>query len=175
MKPNRRFTRLLAPISFAEKTDAVINHVQRIAEVNEGEVVLMHVVPTQSYRLHRAVYRPEEAGGAAEEHAEKVVRELLENLGGKLGRVPWRIRTPHASNPAQAILDAAHEIDADLIVVSKSESSELAARIQGGLHEKVIRSSDCAVWGVSSLPEFAEQESVKNVLAPVGFERASVA
>src|SRR5207247_9188928 len=91
MKPSRRFTKLLAPISFSETTDAVVNHVRRIAEVNEGEVVLLHVVPTQSYRLHRAIYRPEEAGGAAVEHAEKVVRELLEELGRKsLGRIPRR-------------------------------------------------------------------------------------
>src|SRR2546428_11388614 len=71
MKPSRRFTKLLAPISFSETTDAVTNHVRRIAEVNEGEVVLLHVVPTQSYRLHRAIYRPEEAGGADGEHADK--------------------------------------------------------------------------------------------------------
>jgi nucleotide-binding universal stress UspA family protein len=174
MKPNRRFTKLLAPISFAEATDAVINHVRRIAEVNEGEVVLMHVVPTQSYRLHREIYRPELAGGADEEHAEKVVRGLLEDLGRKLGRVSWQIRAPHASNPAAAILDAQRELGSDLIVVSKSEASELAARIQGGLHEKLIRSSPCAVWGASSSPEYAQQESVKNVLAPVGFDRAAV-
>src|SRR5436853_2528731 len=127
MKPSRRFTKLLAPISFEETTDAVINHVRRIAEVNEGEVVLMHVVPTQSYRLHREIYRPEQAGGADEEHAEKVVRELLEDLGRKLGRVSWQIRAPHASNPAAAILDAQRELGSDLIVVSKSEASELSA------------------------------------------------
>ena len=34
MKPSRRFTKLLAPISFSETTDAVTNHVRRIAEVN---------------------------------------------------------------------------------------------------------------------------------------------
>ncbi|HUE38749.1 MAG TPA: universal stress protein [Candidatus Binatia bacterium] len=176
MRPSRRFTKLLAPISFSETTDAVVNHVRRIAEVNEGEVVLLHVVPTQSYRLHRAIYRPEEAGGADVEHAEKVSRELLEELGRKsLGRVTWRALTVRASNPANAILDVQRELDSDLIVVSKSASSEIAARIQGGLHEKLIRSSPCAVWGASTRPEYAAQESVKNVLAPVGFDRPSVA
>lgn len=176
MKPSRRFKKLLAPISLEERTKAVINFARRIAEVNEGEVVLLHAVPTQSYRLHRAIYRPEEAGGANEEHAENVARQMLEELAEKnLGRVPWRVMTPHASNPANAILEVQREIVADLIVVSKSHASELYARIQGGLHEKLIRSSPCAVWGASSLPEFASQESVKNVLAPVAFDRASIA
>jgi nucleotide-binding universal stress UspA family protein len=174
MKPSRRFTKLLAPISLTEQTDAVANFARRIAEVNKGEVVLLHVVPKQSYRLHRAIYRPEESGGANEEYAERVARELLEDLGRKkLGQVPWRALVRHAWNPAQAILEAQKEFDSDLIVVSKSVASELTARIQGGLHEKLIRSSPCAVWCTSSLPQFATQESVKNVLAPVAFDRAS--
>jgi nucleotide-binding universal stress UspA family protein len=69
MKVSRRFKKLLAAISLEERTPAVVNFARRIAEVNEGEVVLLHAVPTQSYRLHRPVYRPEEAGGANEEHA----------------------------------------------------------------------------------------------------------
>jgi nucleotide-binding universal stress UspA family protein len=176
MRVSRRFKRLLAAFSLEERTNAVINFARRIAEVNEGEVTLLHAVPTQSYRLHRAVYRPEEAGGANEEHAETVARQMLENLAKEhLGKVPWRVMTPHTSNPATAILDAQREIDADLIVVSKSTASEISARLQGGLHEKLIRSSPCAVWGASSLPEFASQESMKNVLAPVAFDRASAA
>jgi nucleotide-binding universal stress UspA family protein len=176
MKVSRRFKKLLAAISLEERTHAVVNFARRIAEVNEGEVVLLHAVPTQSYRLHRPVYRPEEAGGANEEHAESVARQMLEDLAREnLGRVPWRVMTPHTSNPASAILDAQRELDADLIVVSKSTASEISARIQGGLHEKLIRSSPCAVWGVSSLPEFAAHESMKNVLAPVAFDRGSAA
>lgn len=176
MKPTRRFTKLLAPISLEEKTAAVINWAGRIAEVNEGEVVLFHVVPTQSYRLHRAVYRPEESGGADEGHAEKAARAMLEDLGRKhLSRVSWRALTAHSSNPATAILEAQGELGSDLIVVSKSAASELSARIQGGLHEKLIRSSPCAVWSASDLPQFATQESLKNVLAPIAFDRPSVA
>jgi nucleotide-binding universal stress UspA family protein len=176
MKVSRRFKKLLAAISLEERTHAVVNFARRIAEVNEGEVMLLHAVPTQSYRLHRAIYRPEEAGGANEEHAETVARQMLEDLAKEhLGRVPWQVMTPHASNPASAILDAQREVDADLIVVSKSTASEISARIQGGLHEKLIRSSPCAVWGASSLPEFAAQESMKNVLAPVAFDRGSAA
>jgi nucleotide-binding universal stress UspA family protein len=174
MKPSRRFTKLLAPISLEEPTDAVVNFARRIAEVNEGEVVLLHVVPKQSYRLHRAIYRPEESGGADEEFADRVARELLEDLGRKkLGRVPWRALVRHAWNPAQAILEAQQELGSDLIVVTKSAASELTARIQGGVHEKLIRSSPCAVWSASSLPQFATQESMKNVLAPVALDRSS--
>jgi nucleotide-binding universal stress UspA family protein len=176
MKPTRRFTKLLAPISLQEKTNAVINFARRIAEVNEGEVVLFHVVPTQSYRLHRPIYHPEESGGADEEYAAKVASEALEKLGQEnLAKVRWRALVRHASNPAAAILEAQRELESDLIVVSKSAASEVSARIQGGLHEKLIRSSPCAVWSASDLPQFATEESLKNVLAPVAFDRPSVA
>jgi nucleotide-binding universal stress UspA family protein len=176
MTPTRRFSKLLAAISLEEKTEGLINLVRRITEVNEGEAVLLHVVPTQSYRLHRSIYRPEESGGADEEYAERVATGLLEELGRKhLGQLRWRILIRHTSNPATAILDAQRELESDLIIVSKSTASEISARIQGGLHEKLIRSSPCAVWGASSLPEFAAQESMRNILAPVAFDRGSAA
>src|SRR2546423_15303735 len=105
MKPSRRFTKLLAPISFSETTDAVTNHVRRIAEVNEGEVVLLHVVPTQSYRLHRAIYRPEEAGGADVEHADQIAFALPEDLGRqRLRPGPGRAQHGPASQTAAAPL-----------------------------------------------------------------------
>src|SRR5262249_41014423 len=75
MKVSRRFKQLLAAMSLEEKTHAVVNFARRIAEVNEGEVAMLHAVPTQSHRLHRPIYRPAKAGGATEAHAEAVARQ----------------------------------------------------------------------------------------------------
>jgi nucleotide-binding universal stress UspA family protein len=175
-EPNaKRFRKLLTPVSLAERTGAIFAYSRRIAQVNDGSVTLLHVVPTQSYRLMRSVYRPEESGGANEDHAEKISRELLEGIAGReLAGIPVDIVVRHDANPAKTALDVQRKIAADLLVVAKSELGEVGARLQGGLSEKLIRSATCPVWSVSALERFATQESVRNVLAPIDFDRAGV-
>jgi nucleotide-binding universal stress UspA family protein len=171
----RRFRKLLTPVSFSEHTDATFDYSRRIAQVNEGIVILLHVVPTQSYRLMRSVYRPEESGGANEDHAEQVSRELLaETARQKLAGVPVDIVVRRGANPAKVVLDVQRELACDLVIVGKSEFGELGARLQGGLAEKVIRGANCAVWSVSVLERFAKQESVRHVLAPIELDRSGI-
>jgi nucleotide-binding universal stress UspA family protein len=171
----RRFRKLLTPVSFTEKTDAIFAYSRRIAQVNEGNVTLLHVVPTQSYRLLRDVYHPERSGGANADYAANVARELLEKTAAeKLTSVPVEIVVRHGANPAKTVLEVHEEISPDLIVVGKSEFGEIGARLQGGLAEKLIRGAKCPVWSVSALEQFARQESVKSVLAPIEFGRAGI-
>lgn len=172
---SRRFRKLLTPVSFTEATDAIFEYSRRIAQVNDGSVALLHVVPTQSYRLLRSVYRPEESGGANEDYAEKVSRERLEKIAAdKLAGVPVEIVVRHGANPARVVLDVVQELASDLVVVGKSDFGEIGARLQGGLSEKVIRGATCPVWSVSTLERFAKQESVRKVLAPIEFDRAGI-
>jgi len=171
----RRFRKLLTPVSFTEKTDAIFAYSRRIAQVNDGNVVLMHVVPTQSYRLMRQVYRPDESGGANADYADGVARDILARIAAeKLTGVPVEIITRRSANPAKTVLEVHDEVSPDLIVVGKSEFGEVGARLQGGLAERMIRSAKCPVWSVSALEQFARQESVKSVLAPIEFDRAGL-
>ncbi|MGH7820523.1 MAG: universal stress protein, partial [Candidatus Binatia bacterium] len=171
----RRFRKLLTPVSFSESTDAIFDYSRRIAQVTDGSVTLLHVVPTQSYRLNRSVYRPEESGGADANYAEKVSRERLEQIAReKLSGVRSEIVIRHGANPARVVLDVQRELGPDLVVVGKSEFGEIGARLQGGLAEKVIRGATCPVWSVSALERFAKQESVRDVLAPVEFDRSGI-
>ena len=112
----RSFKKLLVPVSFRERTPAIFNYARRIGEVNQGEVTLVHAVPTQSYRLMSNVYRPEESGGANEDHAAKVSAEKLEQLAREhLGNVPWKIVTRIAPNPAKVVLGVQQEGSFDLV------------------------------------------------------------
>jgi nucleotide-binding universal stress UspA family protein len=173
---SRYFSRPLVPVSFSERTSATVSYARKIAATGGGEVILLHVVPTQTYRLNRAIYRPEQGGGANSEFAEKVARELLEKIAGEqLRGVRYEIVIRHSANPAEAILKAQEELEADTIVVSKSDLSALGARLQGGLCEKLIRTSLVPVWSTSTLDRYAEVEAVKNVLVPVTFDRPSIA
>ena len=170
----RTFKKLLVPVSFRERTTAIFSYARRIAEVTQGEVTLVHAVPTQSYRLMSSVYRPEESGGANEEFAAKVTREKLEQLAhDHLGNVPAKFVVTIAPNPAKVILDLQQSDPPDLVLIGKSQAGELGARLQGGLVEKLIRSSACPVWCVSELERFARQESVRDVLAPIALDRGA--
>lgn len=176
MNVTRYFSRPLVPISFSERTPATISHAGKMAATGGGQVILLHIVPTQEYRLNRAIYRPDEGGGANSEFAEKVARELLEKMGREqLGGVPFEIAIRHSANPAEAILEAQKELKADIIVVSKSDRSALGARLRGGLCEKIIRTSTAPVWSASTLERYGKEEAVKNVLVPVAFDRPSIA
>ncbi|MGH7823112.1 MAG: universal stress protein, partial [Candidatus Binatia bacterium] len=171
----RRFRRLLVPVSFSEPTNATFDYSRRIAQVNDGSVTLLHVVPTQSYRLLRSVYRPEESGGANQDYAEKVSSERLGEIArGHLAGVRVEIAVRRGANPAKVVLEAQRELAPDLLVVGKSAFGEVGARIQGGLAEKVIRGATCPVWSVSALERFRSQESVAHVLAPIEFDRAGI-
>lgn len=171
----RPFRKLLTPVSLVERTDAIFAYSRRIAQVTDGKVILLHVVPTQSYRLLRDVYRPQESGGANSDYAEKVARELLARIAEqKLAGVPVEIVVRHGANPAKVVLDVQQELAPDLVVVGKSELGEVGARLQGGFAEKMIRSATCPVWSVSALERFAKQESVRDVLAPIEFDRSGI-
>ena len=171
----RRFRRLLTPVSFTERTDAVLDYSRRIAQVNNGLVSLLHVVPTQSYRLLRSVYRPEESGGANTDYAEKVAHELLQEIGRtKIPGIPVDIILRRGANPAKVVLDVQRDVDPDLVVVGKSEFGEIGARLQGGLAERIIRGATCPVWSVSADERFAKQESVRDVLAAIELDRSGI-
>ncbi len=168
----KRFRKLLTPVSFTEKTNAIFDYSRRIAQENEGTVTLLHAVPTQSFRLLAEFYRPEESGGANEDHAEEVSRERLAEIARtQLGGVPVEIVVRRGANPAKIALEAQRDLGADLLIVSKSGYGELGARLQGGLVEKLIRAATCPVWCASALPRFATQESVRDTLVPVEFDR----
>jgi nucleotide-binding universal stress UspA family protein len=170
----RPFQNLLVPVSFHERTEAIYSYARRIAQVNHGRVTLFHAVPTQSYRLLADVYRPAESGGANQEHAEQVSRERLEALAAEhLRGVETSVLVRGAANPAKAVLEVQREIDSDLVLVGKSQSGALAARLQGGLIEKLIRSSPCPVLSVSMVERLAAQESVRTVLAPIALDRSA--
>lgn len=168
MASKRPFKKVLVPVSFHERTPAIFSYARRAAEVNDGEITLFHAVPTQSYRLLASVYRPEESGGANEDHALRVAKSLLEQLANRhLQGVASECVVRLSPNPAKATLDLQQELGSELVMMSKSQASEIGARLQGGLIEKLIRSSGCPVWCVSALERLATQEALKDVLAPV--------
>lgn len=170
----RTFKTLLLPLGLVDDT-AVVRYARRIAEENSGRVLLLHVVPTQSYKLLNPIYRPEESGGANQDFAEQLARKELERIGREeLAGVPHEVIVRAGSNPAKVILAAEDEYAVDLVVLGKSHAGELGARLQGGLIEKLIRSSACPVLGVSARAELADPESAKAFLAPVDFDGRSV-
>lgn len=166
----RAFKNILIPLSLREGSDSVLRYGHRFAKENQGKVTLLHVVPTQSYRLMGDVYRPDESGGANQDYAAKVSQERLEAFARQhLEGVSSEIVVRSGSNAAKAVLEAEKDFDTDLVVIGKSGASELGARLQGGLIEKLIRSSPCAVLSVTGQPE-----AETHYLAPVDFDRKSI-
>ncbi len=166
----RTYKNLLVPLSLVEPSDAVLRYARHFADANQGKITLLHVVPTQSYRLLSDVYRSEESGGANQDFAEQVARERLEKIRHDYYKgVDCDVVVRAGSNAAKVVLAAESELESDIVLISKSGASEVGARLQGGLVEKLIRSSSCAVLSAS-----AQGEVTGNYMAPVDFDAKSV-
>jgi len=79
----RLFLRILSPVDFHENSLAALEYAAEFARQYGATVYLLHVVPTDEIQLHRAVYQPEQGGGANVGWAEQVAKEKLQEIAQK--------------------------------------------------------------------------------------------
>ena len=171
------FRKILCPVYLDETSPHVLSHAQHFAQLGNGTIYLLHVVPTDELHLLRKVYRPGEGGGADISTAERVAREELEAVAAEhLDGSQYAILTQFNSNPAAGILEAQKEVGADLVVMASHGRTGLAHLILGSVAEKVVRESPCPVLSIRQGDDAAATSSFRKILVPVDIaERSSSA
>lgn len=135
------FKVILSPVQFDDNSMAALSVAKELALTYGATVYVMYVVPIilvpgEGY----IVYSLEEQ----EQNAKKALAEMAQQ---RLSGVKYEILTK-IGEIAKSVLDVAHEIRADLIVMATHGRTGIPHFFLGSVTEKVVREAQCPVLTV---------------------------
>jgi len=132
------FNRILVAVHSFDDSQPALRLVQQLATGGVTQVQVLHL---RERELSGSAWYSRESGEAASFVADAAIFELRMAGIAAAGEVRYAI----VDRVAQAILGAAAEFDADLIVLGRPRRGELATRLLGGITMRVLRRSSCPV------------------------------
>ncbi len=168
------FNRILCPIDFSDASRHAIDQAAAIAGWYGSHVTGLHVLQQP------VIFEPPilfaEPGGVKDLPANRELVWLRLNEwmkpAGAAG-VPWDVRIDQGI-PAECILQYAHFLPADLIVIGTHGTSGFERLIIGSVAEKVLRKAECPVLTVPPHAATASRVPFKRILCPVDFSEPSL-
>ena len=145
-RPQRRTLRLkkiLVPIDFSQPSKNAFKYAVRFAEEFGGELTLLYVLEPQSMTGFMAI--PEATAFVESDivAAGKNLRSLITSVrNAKMERPRWKVR---GGLPSHAIVEAAKEMDVDLIVIATHGYTGWKHFCIGSTAERVVRAAPCPV------------------------------
>ncbi len=140
-----RLKKILVPVDFSLPSQQALDYARSFARCFEGEIILLHAVP----RMTAAPY-PEVPGFVATIQKEEL-KDAEHNLQalamGDSPDDPVKLRTLVRNGlPAHEIVEAAKELDADLIVIATHGYTGWKHFCIGSTTERVVRTAPCPVF-----------------------------
>jgi universal stress protein A len=132
------FRKLLVPLDFHEHSLGAIEVAKNIAQINNGTVVLLHVVP-----MDESTDGPQ-YDEDFKKQAEKDAIRLAEIGSQRLRGLKYEIVT-EIGDPATGIIDTASRAVADAIVMGTHGRKGLMHVLMGSVAEQVLRKAPCPV------------------------------
>jgi universal stress protein A len=141
---------ILIPIQFDDPSLLALGFAKRIAVLHGAALHLLHVVPKLP-----AIGEPEVSENEHTREEEKARATLVEISNRHLTGVKHQIRTAAASSHAlaNAVVQVATEVDADLIVLKTHGRTGLSHLILGNVAEEIVRTAPCPVLTLSPLAQ----------------------
>ena len=136
--------KILCPIDFDDAWRPAIELAKQIVAPpsEDGEIVLIHVVPMVSRPAHIPHYV--DIYLAQKEEAHEAVSQIASRALPPIG---YQVLTP-IGDPAQEIIQAAEDVKAELIVISTHGKRGVARFFLGSVAEMVVRDAPCPVLAV---------------------------
>ena len=137
----QHFRKILCPIDFSEHSLVALDLALKMAQQNDAVLCVLNVAPTPA---GAAGFQPvpmdpyPQLEKDTKEHLAKLVRE----------RIPATVRCETlvaSGDPAERVLNAARELDADLIVMGTHGRRGLSHLVLGSVAERVVRESPVPV------------------------------
>jgi nucleotide-binding universal stress UspA family protein len=159
------FKRILVAVNDSEPATWALELAASIASEQRAELHLLHVVN----RLHAP---PAELDGVSTEFLDDLRSRGIALLNSAVDLVPQSVphhRVIREGKPADEILAAARELDAELIVMGTHGRSRLAHLLLGSTAEAVVRQAACPVLTVPRKPAaapLAKSSNGKNAATP---------
>jgi universal stress protein A len=137
--PAFKLKRILVPVDFSKCSAKAMEYAVPFAHQFGSELILLHVIPPT------VMLQTSEFATQGIHESMEAAKESLERLGKSIGdkissRSLVRIGSPHVE-----IIDAAKELDIDLIILSTHGRTGLAHILLGATAEKVVRRAGCPV------------------------------
>ena len=133
-----RWNRILVPLDGSTRAEKVLPLAGSFAGACGAELVLLHVDRPGQGGVHPV---PEVAQRHAQEHAEKTLEHCRHPLtqAGLTVRVVGR----YGPDPAHEVLEAAREVQADLLALASHGRTGLARWRFGSVAERLIQTAEC--------------------------------
>lgn len=145
-RPARRTLRLkkiLVPIDFSPAAKNALKYAVRFAEELGGELTLLYVLEPDSMTGQMAIPEATDFVEADIVAAGKNLRSLIASVRtGKIERPHWKVRAGTASHE---IVEAAKELDVDLIIIATHGYTGWKHFCIGSTAERVVRAAPCPV------------------------------
>jgi nucleotide-binding universal stress UspA family protein len=141
--------KILCPTDFSENAEFALKYALAIAAMTKAAVELLRVVEPiaypQAYEPFDTQFNAAELAMEIEAAMKKELDERVASLKQEHPNASGRLAT---GNPFLEIIQAAQDMDADLIVMGTHGRTGLAHVFMGSVAEKVVRKSPCPVLTV---------------------------
>jgi nucleotide-binding universal stress UspA family protein len=146
-----KIERILVPVDFSESSSVAVGHAIEFAKAFDSKIDLLH-----SYQIQPSAVVPYQVAFPA-----GIFEELREAAKEQLGKVSDRVTAAgvechmHLSQnlPSSAIVDAADELSADLIVMGTRGLTGLKHIALGSVAERTVRTAPCPVLTVGHVED----------------------
>lgn len=134
------FHRILCPIDFDDNSLAALRLGARLAERDQAMLYLMHVIRIVEEATVAAPTIFERDEGTTQAELQKIIQKQLRGISHTL--------VVRYGNPAEQIIAAESELEADLVVMATHGRTGVSHFFFGSVTERVVRESVCPVLSV---------------------------
>jgi len=158
---------VVLPVDFSERSQGAARYAEALSALFGGRIHLIHVLPPPHYEMGAL-----EVGGAMladlfRARQEQANQDLQTFLAAELPEERTE-RILLEGDPAAKIVEYAHNVSADLIVMPTHGYGTFRRFILGSVTAKVLHDADCPVWtGVHLESHSVEQVRFRNICAAV--------
>lgn len=140
----KKFNKILLPTDLSEEGISALDLALQLAD-NGSEIHFVFVMEPPTMIDGYAIYSYEQLYSEIKTDSQKKLYELLENCVKNYPDFTFEQHFIEASDAAHAVVDKAHDVEADLIVISSHGRRGLRRVLMGSVAEGVMRLSDIPV------------------------------
>lgn len=155
--PELKLKRILLPVDFSECSRKATTYAASLARQFNAEVLLLHVIEIAPHPPEMLILESETLNAKLRTETNRLLSEWRQEIPE---RISTRVLLRNGTAPYREIVQAAHENNADLIVLGTHGRTGLAHLLIGSTAERVVRHAPCPVLVVREREhDFVEPKS----------------
>lgn len=143
------YKRLLVPLDGSELAEAALEHAEQLARQFQAELILLRAVVSPY-----AIVAPDLVLASSAPDMREIANSAenyLKSIASELVATGIEARTVICEGPvAEAILDHAHALDVDCIIMSTHGRGGISRWVYGSVAERVLQGAGCPVLLIRS-------------------------